>query len=82
MKEYEYKCVPVPHQITVGRKDLHSDALDAYEEIINNGASGGWQLDSIDSIITKIPGGCLPGLIGKSESIVENKILIYKRELL
>ena len=43
MKQYEYKCVPVPEVIGTGKKgkNAHSQAVIEYQNLINGSAQGG-----------------------------------------
>jgi hypothetical protein len=80
---FAYKCVPVPRTIDTGKagKDSHSAAIQAYENIINSAAEGGWELYSTDTIISYQKPGCFAGLIGKKEEEVHYKLLIYRKPI-
>jgi hypothetical protein len=79
---YVYKCVPVPTTITTGTvgKDAHGAAVSAYEDIINTNAVDGWELFSVDSIVSRQNPGCLGALMGKKGEEAVFKLLIYRKE--
>jgi len=89
-----YKCVAVPETFDTGKsgKDSHSAAVSAYEQLINNAAQGGWELDHIDTVESHQSPGYCAAMIGmipiigplccgrKGEiQIVNYKILIFKK---
>lgn len=82
MKNYTYKCVPVPSVIETGKKgkDLHSQAVSTYESIINLAAEGGWELTDIDTVTSSQQPGCLSGLLGGKAESITFKMLVFKRE--
>ena len=79
MKNYIYKCVPVPSVIETGKKDLHSQAVSIYETIINETSSGGWELINIDTVSSTQKAGCLSGLFGGRGETVIFKLLVFKK---
>ncbi len=83
MKQYEYKCVPVPEVIGTGKKgkNAHSQAVVEYQSLINSSAQGGWELDMIDSVTSYQSPGCLAGIFGSKEEAVTFKMLIFRREV-
>ncbi|HET6226211.1 MAG TPA: DUF4177 domain-containing protein [Bacteroidia bacterium] len=84
MKEYQYKCVPVPSIIETGEKGkaFHSDAVKEYEKIINEGAKGGWELVNIDNVSSKQKPGCWDGLFGGKSEVLTIKMLVYRKEVI
>lgn len=84
MKNYEYKCVPVPSMINTGQKGkgLHADAIATYEKILNKAAEGGWELSNIDVISSTQQPGCMSGLFGGKAEVISFKMLVFKREKL
>jgi hypothetical protein len=91
MAEYDYKCVSVPRSILTGKagKDLHEEAVRAYEGIIRDAAKGGWELDRNDTVTSYQKAGCLPGLLaqitggwlGKTDEEIDFKLLIFKKQI-
>lgn len=82
MKNYKYKCVPAPSIINTGKtgKALHSQAVSSYESIINQAASGGWELSNIDTVTSSQQPGCLAGLFGRKAEIRTFKMLVFKKQ--
>ncbi len=81
MSNFTYKCVPVPDVVVTGKKgkDLHSQAVNTYEKIINEAADGGWELVNIDTITSVQQPGCLAGLFGSKGEAVTFKLLVFKK---
>ena len=82
MKNYIYKCVPVPSTIDTGKKgkSLHSHAVSTYETLINDAASGGWELSNIDTVTSHQKPGCLPGLFGSKSETITFKMLVFRKD--
>lgn len=82
MKQYIYKCVPVPSIIDTGNKgkSLHSKAVSTYESLINDAANGGWELSNIDTVTSYQQPGCLAGFFGGKEETVTFKMLVFRKE--
>lgn len=84
MTNYVYKCVPVPEIIHTGTtgKDMHYQAVSTYESLINQAASGGWELVQIDTVTSVQQPGCLAmftgGANGKRDT-VSFKLLVFKK---
>jgi len=83
MSNFNYKCVPVPDVLNTGKKgkDLHSLAVSTYEKIINDAASGGWELVNIDTVTSVQQPGCLAGLFGSKAEAVTFKMLVFKKPI-
>ena len=83
MKNYTYKCVPVPSVIDTGKKGkaLHSEAVLTYESIINQSAAGGWELINIDTVSSAQQPGCFSGLFGGKAEIITFKMLVFRKEV-
>lgn len=79
MAKFEYKCVVVPRVIEVGKKDALGDAVRAYQHLINQSASDGWEYVGVDEIISYQEPGCLAGLFGKKEKTINFKVLVFKK---
>ena len=79
---YIYKCVPVPVAITTSTagKDAHNKAVTEYENLINANALDGWELFSVDSIVSHQNPGCLGALAGQKGEDAVFKLLIYRKE--
>jgi len=92
--EWSYKCVAVPESINTGQsgKDSHSAAVTVYEQLINDAAKGGWELDHIDTVESRQSPGLCAKIIGmipiigplccgrKSEIQIFNyKIMVFKK---
>jgi len=86
----QYKCVPAPKSITVGKGGVHEDGVRAYADLINSETSGGWKFHSLENIsITQDP-GCISallykipiigGLLGKPPTTVYFNMLIFSKE--
>jgi hypothetical protein len=80
MENYIYKCVPVPTTIDIGAKGQHDAAVKAYEQVINNGAEGGWEFVDIDSITSYKPVGCWGSLTGQKAETITFKMIIFRKE--
>ncbi|MDR0908314.1 MAG: hypothetical protein LBM77_00980 [Spirochaetaceae bacterium] len=83
MVEYDYKCVPVPRSIMIGKagKASHEAAVSVYERIIRDAAKGGWEFDRTDTVTSYQKAGCLAGLLGKSDEEVNYKLLIFRKKM-
>jgi len=83
MKQYVYKCVPVPETIHTGKKgkNAHSQAVMAYQDLINESANDGWELNMIDEVTSYQEPGCLSGLFGSKDEMVTFKMLIFRKEV-
>jgi hypothetical protein len=83
MSNFSYKCVPVPDVVITGKKgkDLHAQAVSTYEKIINDAASGGWELVNIDTITSYQQPGCFAGLFGSKPEAVTFKLLVFKKPI-
>ena len=79
MAKFEYKCVVVPRIIEVGKKDAFGDAVRAYQQLINQNASGGWEYVGVDEISSYQKPGCFAGLFGKKETTINFKVLVFKK---
>lgn len=81
---YVYRCVQVPELIQIGKKDPHSAATKAYEDLINQYAQEGWEYVSGDFIESFYKQGCLAAIpiIGaffrKDEQIRVKMIVLRK----
>lgn len=74
-----YKCVPISQNIIVGKKGSSQDTSDAMEQLINQQAREGWELDQVIETSTIIPAGCIAGLLGSSGTAVDSNILVFSR---
>jgi hypothetical protein len=83
MKQYVYKCVPVPQTIDTGKKgkNAHAQAVSVYQDLINESAKDGWELNMIDEITSMQSPGCISGLFGSKEEIVTFKMLVFRKEV-
>lgn len=83
MKNYTYKCVPVPTIIATGKQGngQHGQAVDAYQLLINEAAKDGWKLVNIDTISSSQKPGCFDGLFGAKDQIVNIKMLVFEKEV-
>ena len=79
--QYQYRCFPVPTTIKLGKKDPHGEVVQAYQEIINKGAEGGWEYVGIDTIRSFKKTGCLAAFGGGTAEEVNYKVLIFKKPL-
>lgn len=77
MSNFTYKCVPVPETFNTGKKS--TEAVSAYERIINGAAEGGWELVSIDTVTSVQQPGCLSGLFGSKPQESTLKILVFRK---
>ena len=75
---YEYKCVAGPMVIEVKKSKDRAEAVRAFECIINEQASDGWEYVGIDEFETSEPTGCL-GLGGQKAT--KFKMLAFRRKL-
>lgn len=61
----QYKCVPAPTSLTIGKKGSFDDAVRSYADLINGETAGGWEFHSLESInVTQDP-GCISALLYK-----------------
>lgn len=83
MPNYKYKCIPVPMIISTGPKvkNLQKAAVENYEQLLNAETAGGWEFDSIDTVTTHQPAGCLASMFGGSGETVTFKIMIFRMEI-
>ena len=72
----QYKAIPGPQIMEVGRKDSVQKAFQNYSQIINQEATGGWSYHSTESIAVNQKGGCL-----RKDSVSYYQILIFEREV-
>ncbi len=79
MKNYTYKCVPVPSVINTGN-DAHNKAVESYESIINTSAAGGWELIHIDTVTSLQQPGCFSLFFGGKTEKKTFKMLVFKKE--
>ena len=83
MKNFTYKCIPVPTTIATGKQGNgeHGLAVDTYQALINKAAEGGWRLSNIDTISSSQKPGCLEGLFGAKDQVVNIKMLVFEKEV-
>ena len=55
--------MPVPTTIKIGKSDLHIEAVNAIQTIINREAADGWQYIGIDAVTSEFQPGCIGGLL-------------------
>ena len=81
MANFTYKCVTVPDVFNTGTKgkDSHSSAVSTYENKINEAATDGWELVTVDTVTSVQNPGCIAGLFGSKGEVVTLKILILKK---
>lgn len=79
MTEYEYKCVPVPTSIKVKDMRQSHEAIQAYQNAINEGAAGGWEYVGIDEITSIAAPGCMDTFTGKTAGNVSFKMIVYRK---
>jgi hypothetical protein len=86
---YVYKCVPVPTGFEIGRKNSHLEAVKAYQDLINQEASQGWEYVNVDVISSEYTPGCLSGFLSKlpiinlfirDAEVTAFKFIIFKRQ--
>lgn len=75
MAQYQYKCVHVPAVVDTS-KNMHSIVIRQYEDVINDAATGGWELDHIDSVTSVQKPGCGSG---NKEETVTFKLMIFRK---
>jgi hypothetical protein len=87
---YTYKCLEVPVVMSVGSKQSHIEAVKAYQNLINQEASQGWEYVSVDSIDSMYQQGCLQAMLSKipivnlfirQEEYVSFKVIVFKRSM-
>jgi len=77
-QKYEYKCVAGPTVVSVGKKENRAQAVEAYQDIINEVAAQGWEYVGIDEFQTSEPPGCFQG---NRPIITIFKMLVFRRPL-
>lgn len=63
-KMSQYKCVPAPSNLSIGKNGDHSAAIKSFADLINKEAAGGWDFVSMGSISVTEPNGCLTSFFG------------------
>ena len=76
----KYKTVAAPAAMSVNRKNSIFKAVEAYEDIINNEAADGWELEMIQQIPMVDEPGCLASLFGKTTEITYINMLIFSKD--
>jgi hypothetical protein len=61
----QYKCVPAPTGLVIGKKGSHEGAVRSYADLINSEVSGGWKFHSLETISVTQDPGCISGLLYK-----------------
>jgi hypothetical protein len=76
----EYKCIPGPASLYIGKKDSYDEAVKAYSGIINKETTGGWKFHSLSQIPVTKHLGCLAACCGKTayETIYFNMLIFSK----
>lgn len=77
-KNYEYKCVPGPTQLIVKSEKDSEKAVASYANLINAGATDGWEFYSLESILVAQASGCLQT---QKAPPVNFYMLIFRREI-
>ncbi|MDF1792745.1 MAG: DUF4177 domain-containing protein [Thalassobaculaceae bacterium] len=73
---YEYRCVAGPTTIAIKKKEDQTQAVAAFQDIINREAHEGWEYVGIDEFQTAEAPGCLQGSAPK---ITIFKMLVFRR---
>lgn len=79
MKDYIYKCVPMPSKLEVTKHGNVTSTAAAYEEIINEAVYDGWEF--VTSIVTNTlsHGGTVNKMLGVHGEVMESNMLVFKK---
>lgn len=72
----QYKAVPGPQVMEVGRRESIEKAFSDYTDIINKETAGGWTYHSMETLTVNKKGGCL-----RKDSVLYYQILIFEKEV-
>lgn len=76
----EYKCIPAPVGLILGKKGSYNNAVNSYAEIINKETHGGWELIIIQSVPVTAKAGCLASLLGSSDTTTYFNMLVFAKD--
>ncbi len=65
----EYKCVPVPQNIKIGKKESVESAARLFSDMMNYEANNGWKYHSMETLYVTLPSGCLSFITGSTISM-------------
>ena len=77
---FQYKVIEVPGIMAIKNVKELQKAQKSYQNLINEYAADGWELDKIDNLITQESPGCLLALFGVKPVERKHKLLIYKKK--
>jgi hypothetical protein len=72
---YEYKCVAGPTIVSVKHAKVRTEAVKAFEDIMNEQAAEGWEYVGIDEFHTSEPESWL----SRKRVYVPTKMLVFRR---
>jgi exosome complex RNA-binding protein Csl4 len=75
----QYKCVPAPKEIEVGRDGDYNRAVRSFADLINRETYGGWEFHSMENIVVYQKPGCLASLLGQKASYVNFNMLVFSK---
>lgn len=76
----QYKCVPAPKEIEIGRGGDYDSAIRSFADLINRETEGGWKFHSMENIVVNQKPGCLAGLLGQKETSVSFNMLVFSKD--
>jgi len=79
--KYEYKMVQVPPTIEVKAKEYKGNEAAIYlESLANQYAEQGWEFWRVDTIGVMTKPGCLGGLFGGKENVIEYFVVTFRKQ--
>ena len=76
----QYKCIPIPNEISFDKEGGHDKAARCFADIINREANGGWAFHSMQNIAIKQEPGCLAAFLGNKGTIEYINVLVFSYE--
>ena len=78
---YEYKMGQIPPSIEVKEKHYRGQEAAYYlQSIVNEQAKEGWEFYRVDSVGVLRRPGCLAGLLGAKETMLEYYVVTFRKE--
>lgn len=76
---YEYKSIPAPSALLIQKNSDYGKTIRNYASIINAEAVDGWDFFLIQEIPITQKAGCIPTLLGKSDTGFFINMLVFRR---
>jgi len=75
----QYKCVPAPQELIIGKKGSYDVAVRSFADLINQEAKDGWNFHSMENIAVTQKPGCLMALFGQKDTTTYFNMLIFSK---